>query len=125
MSNGLEENFIARNNLVFDNAFDFDGNPDENSQDWNSNGEMDSDFNMIKDGLALVRHGPNTLTLTADERLHPDNLVEAEVPGSNRLVEDKVLARQSADAYSAAALAGTATNASREQFLEEHGLIDR
>ncbi|MCH8853185.1 MAG: hypothetical protein IID41_11115 [Planctomycetes bacterium] len=106
------DNFIGRNNCAFDNAFDFDWNPDSAARDFiiGSSVNMDSDYNLIKDGVGLEGHGPNTITVDPGHRSIPDD---------GYLVVDKAAARQLADDYADAAQGGTATWAMREQFISE------
>ncbi len=92
---------IIRNVCTFDNAYDFDGNPDPGSHDFNVGtvSNLDSDYNLVMDGFGMSHHGPNSFT------------------GAPQLT-DKLAARQLADDYAAG-------NVTRQYFLSQLALLLR
>ena len=110
--------FLARNVCAFDNAFDFAGNPDSAARDFHLGAipNFDSDYHLIKDGILLGNHGPNSITVDPADRVVLDQDLIA--PARN-LVVDKGLARELAENYANAAATGAATSAMRAQFFSD------
>ncbi|RME61595.1 MAG: DUF4215 domain-containing protein [Candidatus Dadabacteria bacterium] len=107
------EDGIYRNVLAFDNAFDYNWNPDSAAKDFRigSVTNLDADYNYVKDGQYLSFQGSHSLSeQDPTRRSQQDN---------GYLVANKQLARQLAAAYETASVNGTATWAMRQQFLQQ------
>jgi hypothetical protein len=93
------ENAWLRNNVTFDNPYDYDGNPDSTAPDIRLGGSainLDSDYNLVGDGSGT--EGSHSLT------------------GSPQIVS-KSTARTLADIYAAMNEHDSVNWATREQFL--------